>query len=183
MYMMRKAAIVLLGALVMTGVGLAQNKYIGVKNCSMCHKTEKQGKQFVIWQGSKHSKAYKDLMSEKAAAIAKEKGISGKPVEAKECVECHTLGKTVEASMFEKSFNIEDGVQCETCHGPGSKYKGMSTMKDKQKAIAAGLHEYKDDAAIEAFCKNCHNEKSPTFKGFNFKEMRAKIIHSVPTSG
>ncbi|MDP2365527.1 MAG: multiheme c-type cytochrome, partial [Ignavibacteria bacterium] len=38
----------------------AQNghTYIGAEACSMCHKTEKQGSQYSIWQNSAHSKAF-----------------------------------------------------------------------------------------------------------------------------
>jgi len=32
----------------------------------------------------------------------------------------------------------------------------------------------------EETCKRCHNEKGPSFKGFNFKEMFAKIEHAKP---
>ena len=53
-------------------------------------------------------------------------------------------------------------------------------MKDKAKSVGAGLHEFKDEAAIEAFCKTCHNEKSPTFKEFKFKEQWDSIKHPVP---
>ena len=162
---------------------LAQNKYVGVKQCSMCHKTEKQGKQFDIWSKSQHAKAYQVLTSDKANELAKSKGIKTAAVEAKECLECHTLGKTVDAKMFDKNFDIKDGVQCETCHGAGSAYKSMSTMKDQAKAVAAGLNIYKDEKEIEALCKTCHNEKSPTFKGFDFKEMYAKIAHPIPKAG
>ena len=162
---------------------LAQNKYVGTKQCSMCHKTEKQGKQFDIWSKSQHAKAYQTLVGEKANEIAKGKGIKTAAVEAKECLECHTLGKTVDAALLDKAFDIKEGVQCETCHGAGSAYKNMAVMKDKAKAIAAGLTEFKDEAAIEAFCKTCHNEKSPTFKGFNFKEMVGKIAHPIPKAG
>ena len=36
------------------------------------------------------------------------------------------------------------------------------------------------DAAIEKQCRSCHNEKSPTFKEFNFAERWAKIRHQLP---
>jgi cytochrome c5 len=55
-------------------------------------------------------------------------------------------------------------------------------MKDKAKAIASGLTEFKDDATIEKHCRTCHNEKSPTKVEFNFKEMWGKIKHPVPKS-
>jgi cytochrome c peroxidase len=161
----------------------AQNKYVGVKQCSMCHKTEKQGKQFDIWKASSHAGAYTTLTSDASKTIAKEKGLTKPPTEAPECLECHTLGATVDAKLFDKMFDIKDGVQCETCHGAGSAYKSNLIMKDRAKAIAAGMREFKDEAAIEAYCKTCHNPKSPTYKEFKFKEMYGKIAHPVPAKG
>ena len=153
----------------------AQNKYVGVKMCSMCHKAEKTGNQYGVWSKSAHAQAYTTLTGPKAAEIAKAKNIKN-AAEAPECLECHGA---VDKAMI-ATYDVKDGVQCETCHGPGSAYKGMAIMKDKAKAIAAGLHEFKDAAAIEAFCKKCHNEKSPTNKAFKFDEYWAKIKHSVP---
>lgn len=157
------------------------NKYVGVKICAPCHKSEKTGNQFAIWQKSKHSESFKVLETPKAAEVAKAKGLKKPASESPECLECHAV--TGDAKNLEKTFDPKDGNQCEVCHGPGSAYKSMAIMKDKAKAIAAGLAEYKDDAAIEAKCKTCHNEKSPTFKEFKFKEMWAKIKHSVPKKG
>lgn len=166
----------LLVVLVVCGMTVqAQNKYVGVKMCSMCHKADKTGNQFKIWSGSKHAEAYKTLTTPEAAKIAEAKGIK-KAAEAPECLSCHGA---VDAKLVDK-YDVKDGVQCETCHGAGSAYKSMATMKDKAKSIAAGLREFKDAAAIEKACKECHNEKSPTFKGFKFDEMWGKIKHAVP---
>jgi len=74
-------------------------------------------------------------------------------------------------------FNVSDGVQCETCHGPGSDYKSIKIMKDKKLAVENGLIIYDKP---EQLCLNCHNEESPYFKGFNFNEMWPKIEHSIP---
>jgi len=153
----------------------SQNKYIGVKMCSMCHKAEKTGNQFAVWSKSAHAQAYKILAGPKAAEIAKAKNIKN-AAEAPECLECHGA---VDAKLV-GTYDVKDGVQCETCHAAGSAYKVMATMKDKAKAIAAGMREFKDAAAIEKFCKTCHNEKSPTFKAFKFDESWAKIKHAVP---
>jgi mono/diheme cytochrome c family protein len=157
-----------------------ENKYVGVKMCSMCHKTDKQGKQLDIWQKSKHSGAFQTLLSEKALAIAKEKKLEKAPSETAECLSCHTAANGVDAKLLDKGFEMKDGVQCEACHGAGSAYKGPAIMKDKEKAVAAGLKIYKDDKEIEAVCKTCHNEKSPTYKEFKFAERWAKIKHSIP---
>jgi cytochrome c5 len=164
---------------VMPGVA-ADNKYVGVKQCSMCHKADKSGNQFGVWQKSKHAEAYKTLTSDKANEIAKKKGLKKPAAESPECLECHTV--TADAKLLDKGFDAKDGVQCEKCHGAGSAYKAMATMKDHAKAVAAGMTEFKDDKAIEAFCKTCHNDKSPTFKEFKFAEMWAKIKHDVPKS-
>jgi len=168
--------------LVIVGITVqAQNKYIGVKQCSMCHKTEKQGKQFDIWQKSAHANAYKTLATDKSKEIAKAKGITKAASEAVECLECHAT--PVDAKLADKGYDMKEGVQCETCHGAGSAFKTMNVMKDKAKAVAAGLREFKDNAAIEAYCKTCHNDKSPTYKGFKFDEMWGKIKHPVPKAG
>jgi hypothetical protein len=151
-----------------------ENKYIGVKMCGICHKTDKQGKQLDIWQKSKHASAYKTLTTKEAEEIAKKKELKKPAAESPECLECHTTT----ATNVDKGFNVQDGVQCETCHGAGSGYK--TVMKDKAKSIAAGLKEYKNNETIEAQCKTCHNSKSPTFKEFKFDEMWAKIKHPVP---
>ena len=148
----------------------AQNKYVGVKLCGMCHKGEKKGSQLEIWQKSKHAEAYKILLGEKAAEIAKAKGLKNAANESPECLQCHAI--TTDAKL------TPDGVQCELCHGAGSAYKGV--MKDKEKAIIAGLTDFKDNAAIEKVCKTCHNEKSPSYKPFKFEEMWAKIKHPIP---
>ena len=161
---------------------LAQSKstFIGAKKCGMCHKKDDGGKQLKIWEGSKHSKAFKTLQTAKADKIAAEKGIKTKAAETPECLECHVTGSNLDAKMLEKSFNIENGVQCETCHGAGSEYKAKKVMEDHAKAVANGLTEFKDDAAIKALCVTCHNGKSPTFKGFDFKKYWSKIKHLVP---
>ncbi|MCJ7713750.1 cytochrome C554, partial [Candidatus Bathyarchaeota archaeon] len=60
---------------------------------------------------------------------------------------------------------------------PGSDYKSKKIMEDKKLAVENGLKIYENP---EELCVRCHNEESPSFKEFNFKEMWAKIEHSVP---
>ena len=153
------------------------HSYIGADACSMCHKTEKQGSQYSIWQNSKHSKAFETLKSEKADQIAKEKGFTKPAIETPECLKCHASGYDLDASMLGKKFKVEDGVQCETCHGPGSDYKDMKVMKDKELSIKNGLIAHEK---LDAFCTGCHNSESPTFVEINIEEAWQKIKHSKP---
>jgi len=154
-----------------------EHGYVGASSCGMCHKSEKQGSQLSIWQGSKHSQAYLALQSEKADQIAKEKGFSTKAVETPECLKCHASGYNVEAKLIGEKFKVEEGVQCETCHGPGADYKSKKVMENKEEAVKNGLMVYEK---IEDFCIGCHNAESPTYVGFNFEESWNKIKHSIP---
>ncbi|HLP59230.1 MAG TPA: cytochrome c family protein [Candidatus Deferrimicrobium sp.] len=136
-------------------------QYVGVNKCKLCHKGEKKGMVFEKWEKSMHAKALDTL---------KAKGEDKNP----KCLECHVTGFN-EGCYKVGAANAADfaGVQCESCHGPGSEYKSMSVMKDKKLAMTKGLI-----VPNEAVCKKCHNPKSPTFKGFNFKEYAAKIDHT-----
>jgi hypothetical protein len=163
---MKKVLALLFAVCILVSGSMAQHKYVGAKMCKACHQSEKQGKQFDIWSKSAHAKAFETLKSEAAEKI--KKGAAA----ASECLECHAI--TADAKL------TPDGVQCESCHGAGSDFKNMAVMKDKAKAVAAGLVDFKDKAAIEKACKACHNEKSPSFKGFKFEEMWAKIKHPIP---
>ncbi len=176
---------VLFGAFVFIGsTGMKNNgatpyfKYIGVKNCAnTCHKSETKGKQLEIWEESKHSKAFLTLQTPEADKIAKDKGFTTPASETPLCIKCHVLGKDIDPEELEESFDKTQGVQCETCHGPGSEYKRIPIMKDRQQAIANGLVIHDNGAE---FCVTCHNSDSPTFKSFNYDEYWAKIKHTNP---
>ena len=94
-----------------------------------------------------------------------------KPEEQKkaECIGCHSTGKDEKGELL-------TGVQCEACHGPGSAYKSQKIMKDKELAMKNGL--VMPDAKT---CETCHNEKSPTFKGFDFAKAvkDPKAMHAM----
>jgi hypothetical protein len=169
------AGVLVLAGLFAAGTAQAEHKYIGATKCGMCHKTEAKGNQLGQWQKSAHANAFATLAGEKALAVAKEKGLKVAPQEAPECLKCHVTGHGKAATAFDVGYKKEEGVSCEACHGPGSDYKDMKVMKDQAAAVAAGLV-----IPDEKTCKTCHNEQSPTFKGFVYKEAVAKIAHPNP---
>jgi hypothetical protein len=153
-------------------------KYIGADKCAgSCHKGDAKGRQYEIWQESKHAQAYKSLQTPEADQIAKDRGFTTPAAETPQCLKCHVLGKDIDPSQLEDTFDKTMGVQCETCHGAGSEYKKLTIMKDKEQAIANGLTVHADN---EAFCKTCHNEESPNYKPFVYAEFWEKIKHPKP---
>jgi hypothetical protein len=158
--------------------GNAEFMYVGADKCAgACHKGDSKGNQYEIWQDSKHSQAFKNLQTPEADKIAQEKGFSTPAAETPECVKCHTLGIDLSTASLDESFDKTQGVQCETCHGPGSEYKKLSIMKDVNLAKENGLIIHTER---EAFCTGCHNSESPTFTSFDYDEMWAKIKHPKP---
>ena len=158
-------------------IAQTEHAFVGVSTCGMCHKTEKQGNQLSIWQNSKHSQAYTALQSEQANEIAKMKGFNTPAAETPECLKCHASGYNVDTKFIGSKFKVEDGVQCETCHGAGEDYKSKKVMENREEAIANGLFVPEN---IEDFCIGCHNTESPTYVEFNFETMWDKIKHPVP---
>ncbi|MBU1097399.1 MAG: cytochrome c family protein [Bacteroidetes bacterium] len=147
--------------------------YIGSAKCGMCHKKDDDGAQLKIWEASAHAKAYKNFVAKDAANAKNES-----------CLKCHATGAGSDPKLNDAKFSIEDGVQCEACHGAGSEYKSMKVMKDQKASIEAGLIVFADDKAIETQCLTCHDNKNKPEKhvkgDFKFEEMYKKIKHNKP---
>ena len=158
---------------------MATNRYIGEQACKNCHTGAEKGEVHEKWAAGPHANAFKVLASDKAKEIAAKLNIED-PQKAKECLECHQTAFGVDAKEIRKGFKHDAGVQCESCHGPGEEH-----FKIRMKDAAAGKNspvaadEIRNDRDV-AGCKKCHNEKSPTYKEFCFKERMAAIEHFDP---
>jgi hypothetical protein len=150
--------------------------YVGFKKCKTCHRSKKIGNQVGIWQGATHANALKSLSSPEALKYAKENNM-GDPNKDPQCLNCHATMATVDTNLIDPNgkLTLEEGVSCESCHGPGSHYKKLSIMKDYEKALTNGLI-----VPTKEVCISCHNEKNPFYKPFNFEEQIIKINHPIP---
>lgn len=146
--------------------------YVGADACKLCHKAKLQGRQYVIWEESRHSGAFAGLSTPKAAEIGKAAGIADPPANA-QCLGCH-------APLAAKAAELKrEGVTCEVCHGPGSAYKKLSIMEDRAQAAQNGLILYGGDlGAIQAHCLKCH--QNPHGSPFDFEAAWDRIKHPVP---
>jgi len=156
----------------------AKPEFGGVATCKACHLTKKSGAQYKIWQDSPHAKAFETLKSEAAMKVAKKQGIED-PTKADACLKCHVTAHGVPAERKGSRLTMEEGVSCEACHGPGSEYKGRKVMKDIYEGKVDGA-KYGLVKQTKEVCITCHNEESPTFKGFDYAEYKKKIAHPVP---
>lgn len=160
--------------------------YAGTKSCRMCHKKEADGNQYGKWEAGPHAKAVLVLATPEAKAVAAKLGIEDAQKSGK-CLKCHATAYHLTESAKTEKITVAEGVTCESCHGPGKKYKSKTTMQDRTKAIAGGMIH-----PATKSCVLCHNEDSPTWNperytikdgkkvGFDVKQAYEKIKHPKP---
>ena len=153
-------------AFAISSTSYSQSKYIGANGCKMCHNKPEKGAQYTAWQKSAHSQAYAKLDD------------AGK--KNAECLKCHSTAGSVDKGLL-ATIKVDEGVSCESCHGPGSLYKTAAVMKNKEQALAKGMI-----VPSEETCKTCHLGKKPEGhaapkKPWNFAEFSKTIAHPDPT--
>jgi YVTN family beta-propeller protein len=128
--------------------------YLGAAACGTCHDGAQMGHQFSKWRLSAHAKAYAALSLPESKEIVRLSGITEEPHKAKMCLGCHATAAEAEDWEKTEGFHLEDGLQCEACHGPGSEYAPLDIMMDRMKAMMNGLKMPKKDD-----CMICHRAK------------------------
>ena len=133
-------------------------RYVGSANCKKCHL-----KEFKSWEKTPMAKAF-DALKPGAGKEAREKGkleLAKDYTKDASCLPCHTTGygkpggypRVGDADQALAAERL--GVQCETCHGPGSQYSPY--MKEHEK-------DYKTEEAKKlglvfsdgTGCTECH---------------------------
>lgn len=128
-----------------------QAVYVGVDRCLECHEEVQ-----AFWDADRHHKAWKTLVDQKKTFDA-------------ECVSCHVTGYgKAGGSILGKTAGRED-VQCEACHGPGSKHAESEDAADIEAHPKEGV------------CVECHNSHhSPSFEFARYKPKLMVPGHGKP---
>jgi hypothetical protein len=140
-------------------------KYLGVVTCSgsTCHGAPRSSadarvlqNEFITWhRDDAHAKAYRVLLEDKGKRIAQNLGLES-AASAPECLNCHA--NNAPAELRGKRFQIADGVGCETCHGPASKWLGLHVTGEasREENLKAGMYRTEEPTARAALCLSCH---------------------------
>ena len=157
------------------GSRLPEYEYVGSKVCGECHTGTEVGSQYVHWMQSGHARAYWELKTDWAkflASIREEYADIKEPVEEWRCLKCHVAGAQDFEGKYASGFRAEEGVGCESCHGPGSKYIDPDVMADSESFLANGGR-----LPNETTCRTCHEDDR-----YHFDERLPKISHPRPES-
>jgi len=174
--MLRKKLTLILCMVFIAGSSLTAQDYIGSAKCKMCHNKSTTGAQYKVWAAGPHAKSWDALNSEKGKAYADKHGIAD-PAKDPKCISCHTTYGSIDQNL-NASLKLQEGVSCESCHGPGSMYKSASVMKDQAKSIAKGLI-----VPDEKLCAKCHTDnKYHDQKPFVYAEALKQIAHPNPAA-
>lgn len=112
-----------------------------------------------------HARAYQVLFDPRSVAIStKLGGVDGRITPAHRdprCLACHTTPRP-EEELAIPSVIHEDGVGCESCHGPAARWIGPHTsagwrsLSREEKEARYGLLDTKDTFRRALMCAGCH---------------------------
>lgn len=143
------------------------DNFVGAAKCGECHT-----KALEKWNESKHSHAFESLRTGRL-------GISR--IYDPECICCHTAGwNAPDVLRYEGGYLSEGktshlkGVQCESCHGPGSKHIEL-IEQDKKGEANQSVRVTIAEARKRFLCESCHDhDNSPHF---DFEKYWPQIAH------
>ena len=143
----------------------ASGQYVGVGSCSssQCHgsvspreSTKVLQNEYSTWKKhDPHSRAWQMLLNEDSKRIAHHLGISA-PEKEPLCLECHSTH--VQKGSAQSTFQVEDGVGCESCHGAAEKWLAPHAARDSSHAnnVRLGMTELSSPSSQATLCLSCH---------------------------
>jgi hypothetical protein len=142
------------------------NHYDGVASCanSGCHGSTQplnaahvlQNEYYTWLSTDRHAQAYNVLFNDRSARVARNMRLKGKAYQETVCLDCHTTN--VPARLVSGKVDIEDGVQCEACHGPASGWRAEHTQAGwtHEQSVARGMTDLRNLPVRASGCLSCH---------------------------
>lgn len=139
--------------------------HLGVASCagSTCHGAAAPlpgsnvlQNEFITWQQKdKHHKAYEVLLNDRSKRIARNLGLEAAHT-AKLCLDCHADNPP--SDKRHTTFQITDGVTCESCHGGAGRWIGTHIVPAATHAnnVRNGLFPTDDPVERARLCLSCH---------------------------
>lgn len=141
-------------------------RYQGTGSCSSsnCHGSVNPIKgsrvlqnEYYTWlKHDPHSKAFSVLTQSDAQKMAKHLGL-GDPTKEPKCLTCHSTYVPDKAARGER-YTVEDGVSCESCHGPAEGWLASHTATGAthEKNLEQGLADTVHLEKRAKLCLSCH---------------------------
>lgn len=145
-----------------------QATYVGVQACYACHQAAvEQWRQAGVQAPGKDEDG-NEIMRRLSHATAWKTLKKDNKHKDRSCVGCHSVGFNEPGGYCKTSdVDFRDNVQCEACHGPGSKHvqsNGDKTLLTVQKVD-------------EAVCRRCHHVPHiPTTDSFVFEDKLKHVL-------
>ena len=159
-----------------------KHKTVGPDKCGSCHRHSDQDEW---WLDDKHYESADPLLAgeKKYLQIARFYGLG--PSEMRKgnqvCMQCH--GSIVSGK---ESRDVDLGVGCESCHGPGADFREPHQEKGSyEEAVRLGMVRLKDLQIRAKTCAGCHyiteprliSTGHPTGSDFDFSGRNSEIQH------
>ncbi len=142
------------------------DRYMGTGTCSSsnCHGSTHarkssnvlQNEYFTWLKHDKHSQAYTVLLKADAKRMASLMGL-GDPAKEPLCLKCHSTYVPSAEQRGEK-YSAEDGVSCESCHGPAERWLETHAVlgTTHQQNLSNGLADTVSLDKRAQLCVSCH---------------------------
>jgi hypothetical protein len=160
----------------------APGTYVGVASCanSACHgstqplKTSRvlQNEYFTWLNSDRHAHAYNVLFNSKSKQIVRNMHLRGVPERETLCLDCHS--SNVPSKLIAGHVDLEDGVQCETCHGPAGGWRNEHSEPGwtHEQSVARGMTDLRRTTVRASSCLGCH-----------MGEARREVDHDLIAAG
>ena len=141
--------------------------YVGANSCQGCH-----AQAFAFWREQKVESEGKDkdgnvTLRTLSHASAWQTLVADKKDKDRTCIGCHSVGFN-EPGGYCRSSDVGDfkGVQCESCHGPGSLH-----------VQSGGAPQHINRVVKESTCRGCHQVPHiPTTESFVYEDKLKWIL-------